>query len=126
MELQKVYGQATDLSGFESMPHDLQYSQGGTRANNFNTTDPGGRPKRGQSGRPGGRIAGLETIYLTKIPKLKPAMNMNVSTHNPSGAKQRVYSAANREFKPFRPTMDRFGDDPNELNVDTVMPGQNT
>ncbi len=37
------------------------------------------RPRRGQSGRPGGRLAGLETIYMTKIPKLKPAMNMTVS-----------------------------------------------
>lgn len=35
--------------------------------------------RRGQSGRPGGRLEGLETIYMSKIPKLKPSMNMNVT-----------------------------------------------
>ena len=59
-------------------------------------------------------MAGLETIYLSKIPKLKPQMNMNVSH---STQKARVYSAS----RPFRPTMDRFADDPSELNVDTTM-----
>jgi len=79
-DLRKVYGQGADMTGFESLPHDMQYQHGagGSRGGAFNTTDPGGRPKRGQSGRPGGRIAGLETIYLTKIPKLKPSMNMTV------------------------------------------------
>jgi len=55
-------------------------------------------------------MAGLETIYLTKVPKLKPPMNMNVAT-------------SNQKSKPFRPTLDRFVDDPNELNVDTTMHG---
>jgi len=53
-------------------------------------------------------MAGLETIYLTKVPKLKPPMNMNVSN-------------TVTKPKPFRPTLDRFVDDPHELNVDTTM-----
>ena len=92
---------------------------------NFNTADQSqsyNRQRRGQSGRPGGRVAGLETIYMTKIPKLKPAMNMNVSQSN---HKQRIQSAnrGNPEYNPFRPTLDRFADDPSELNVDTQMHG---
>ena len=65
-------------------------------------------------------MAGLETIYMTKIPKLKPAMNMNVSSQQ-SNHKQRIQSAnrTNLEYNPFRPTLDRFADDPSELNVDT-------
>lgn len=59
-------------------------------------------------------MAGLETIYMNKIPKLKPAMNMTVTQ---SQQKSRLYSAS----RPFRPTMDRFADDPQELNVDTTM-----
>ena len=27
------------------------------------------------------------------------------------------------DFKPFRPTLDRFADDPSELNVNTTMYG---
>ena len=77
------------------------------------------RQKRGYSGRPG-RVAGLETIYLTKIPKIKPPMNMNVSQ---SSNKKRSYSGARPDHHPFRPTLDRFADDPSELNVDTTMHG---
>jgi len=51
---------------------------------------------------------------MTKIPKLKPAMNMTV---HQSQQKARLYSAS----RPFRPTMDRFADDPSELNVNTTM-----
>lgn len=56
-------------------------------------------------------MAGLETIYLTKVPKIKPSMNMNVT------------ASSQQRPKPFRPTLDRFVDDPNELNVDTTMHG---
>ena len=45
-------------------------------------------------------MAGLETIYLTKVPKLKPPMNMNVTTQS------------QQKPKAFRPTLDRFVDDP--------------
>lgn len=59
---------------------------------------------------------------MTKIPKLKPAMNMNVSQ---TTQKQRIYSAnrGNMDFNPFRPTLDRFADDPSELNINTTMHG---
>lgn len=57
-------------------------------------------------------MAGLETIYLTKVPKIKPSMNMNVTQ-----------SSAKAKPPPFRPTLDRFVDDPIELNVDTTMHG---
>lgn len=55
---------------------------------------------------------------MTKIPKLKPAMNMNVSTSH----KHRIASAT-RQMPAFRPTLGRFADEPAELNVDTTMHG---
>ena len=68
-------------------------------------------------------MAGLETIYMTKIPKLKPPMNMNVTSQSMSNAnKARNFSASRRiDHNPFRPTLDRFADDPSELNVNTTM-----
>lgn len=58
---------------------------------------------------------------MTKVPKLKPALNMNVQSH--ATMKVRGLSAVTRpaESNPFRPTMDRFADDPAELNVNTTM-----
>ena len=49
-------------------------------------------------------------------------MNMNVSASN---QKSRIQSAASRgiDCNPFRPTLDRFADDPSELNVNTLMHG---
>lgn len=127
-DLRKVYGQATDLTEFERQQLEASQIQSNqayiVKRANFNTTDPGmleNRQKRGRSGRADGRLAGLETIYMSKIPKLKPSMNMNVtqSTH-----KQRIQSASRGiEYNPFRPTLDRFADDPSELNVDTLMHG---
>lgn len=38
--------------------------------------------KRGASSRPGansGRVSGLENIYMNKMPKLKPPMNLSTS-----------------------------------------------
>ena len=83
-DLRKVYGQAADLTEFERQHQEMLQSHGMPKGN-FNTADQSqsyNRQRRGQSGRPGGRVAGLETIYMTKIPKLKPAMNMNVSQSN--------------------------------------------
>jgi hypothetical protein len=66
-------------------------------------------------------LNGLETIYMAKVPKLKPAMNMNASQ---STIKARHMSASRpSDFNPFRPTLDRFADDPAELNVNTMMSG---
>ena len=68
-------------------------------------------------------MAGLETIYLTKIPKLKPPLNASqMSAQN--APKMRHFSAQRHpDHNPFRPTLDRFADDPSELNVDTLMHG---
>ena len=60
---------------------------------------------------------------MTKVPKLKPSMNMNASQ---STIKARNMSAVRpNDFNPFRPTLDRFADDPVELNVNTLMSGGN-
>lgn len=68
-------------------------------------------------------MAGLETIYMTKVPKLKPAMNMNVTSQSGLNFNKRNFSASRRvdQHKAFRPTLDRFADDPSELNVNTTM-----
>ena len=68
-------------------------------------------------------MAGLETIYLTKIPKLKPPLNMS-QMGNQNQQKMRNFSAQRQDHNPFRPTLDRFADDPSELNVDTLMHGE--
>lgn len=67
-------------------------------------------------------MAGLEKVYMTKVPKLRPSLNTtNVRSH--STMRVRGHSAAARpsDFNAFRPTMDRFADDPAELNVNTTM-----
>ena len=104
-DMRVIYGQTADLSAFD----DQELAHG---VSPMNATGQLHQQRRGQSGRPGGRMAGLETIYLTKVPKLKPPMNMNVTA-----------SAAAVKAQPFRPTLDRFVDDPIELNVDTTMHG---
>ena len=63
-------------------------------------------------------MAGLESIYINKMPKLKPPMNMKTSQM--SSNKARNPSATRPyDYNPFRPTLDRFADDPAELNVNT-------
>ena len=68
-DLKVIYGHSGDMAAFED--HD---------SNGLNAAAEGlqQRPRRGFSGTAGGRLASLESIYMTKIPKLKPPMNMNV------------------------------------------------
>ena len=78
------------------------------------------RKRRGQSGRPGGRagpVGGLETIYLTKIQK---GRQLNQTAAGLPLAK-RHFSGQQKSNEAFRPLMDRFNDDPGELNVHTEM-----
>lgn len=116
-DIKKVYSNVNDLSGFENP---LMFSQGPPQATLTAMKDAHKSLRRGQSGRSGGRMAGLESIYMTKVPKAKQALNLGSSQ---SQIRVRGHSAVARqtEFNAFRPTMDRFDDDPAELNVDTTM-----
>ena len=78
-EMKHVYGQTFDLTAFDDQNENAFMQSNGGLPPQAHGTDALYRPRRGQSGRPGGRLAGLETIYMTKIPKLKPAMNMTVA-----------------------------------------------
>jgi len=69
-DLKMVYGQTGHLSAFEE-----QVPAGRAHQNEINAADEMHKPRRGLSGKPTGRLSGLETIYLTKIPKLRPTIN---------------------------------------------------
>lgn len=79
-EIKKVYSNVGDLSGFDNP---LMFSHGPPHQESLTAMKEAHKSmRRGQSGRSGGRMAGLESIYMTKVPKATRQAAMNMSNTN--------------------------------------------